>query len=922
MSTGTRVRGSGRWRGSWRVALRLARRETARGKGRTALVVAMVGIPVMLVVALSTLFHTNDISPREGLAATLGQAQAMIQLDGDTRYPVTQGPSATGWSSSGESTTSKPWTTAELSQVTGSRLVPLTRAVARLSNGAVALPVESREFPTADPATRGLVTMTAGRLPRASDEIAITSGLSDLGWPVGTQLKDLDSGTTKTVVGVYTSLGMSGDVRQALGVPGSLHEAGADDPSTATYLLVRDRPVSWAEVQRLNRQGLVVTSRQVIVHPPSTGSLTDQQKDMQVGNQSATRALLVIVTVSIVIEVILLAGPAFAVGVRRRRRDLALLAATGSTPRDIRRGVLAQAGLVGAGAAVLGALLGLPLAIFAIPVAEHFGAAFGPFDWRPSELLITLLIGAAAAVIAALVPALQASRADIATVLAGRRGSVSSRAGWPLIGLALIGGGTAVALVRGTRPGGEYWVAGGTIVIVLGAVGATPWLIGLVGRLATRLPLALRLATRDAARQRARTAPAVAAIMASVIGITALAIGFASDNKQSRRDYEPRSAPGVATVSLPDSTTSSERTIAAAINDALPNRPLFTSFIVGGSTDPNPRPSDRIIRPTLVPPGCTAKQSDSMSDTSAADAPSEHDQQCVTAWNGVQTSSGEFVALDPAALPAYGVHLDAQATTVLTSGGVLVARSTALRGDRALVGILSARSDATGGTTVTRQVSLPAAVLPSLARTSQIALAVLTPATAKRLGLSLAPTQIAIGGPVLTSAQESRVESKVVLQNSDVYVERGFHQPYGVVLVLLVLVGGLVVLVAAVMATGLAMSEARPDLSTLAAIGARPRTRRVIAAAQSLVVGLVGTLLGVALGFVPGLAVTWPLTVTNYGGPTSSVGGVDASVSTGPVIAIPWTVLLVVVIAVPLIAALASGLFTRSRLPMVRRLAT
>ena len=56
------------------------------------------------------------------------------------------------------------------------------------------------------------------------------------------------------------------------------------------------------------------------------------------------------------------------------------------------------------------------------------------------------------------------------------------------------------------------------------------------------------------------------------------------------------------------------------------------------------------------------------------------------------------------------------------------------------------------------------------------------------------------------------------------------------------------------------MSEARPDLATLAAVGAPPRTRRYVAAAQSLVIGLLGTALGVALGFVPGLAVTWPLT--------------------------------------------------------------
>ena len=82
-------------------------------------------------------------------------------------------------------------------------------------------------------------------------------------------------------------------------------------------------------------------------------------------------------------------------------------------------------------------------------------------------------------------------------------------------------------------------------------------------------------------------------------------------------------------------------------------------------------------------------------------------------------------------------------------------------------------------------------------------------------------------------------------------------------------------------------------------------------------IGLLGTALGVALGFVPGLAVTWPLTAHSYSSYAPPVGGAD-----GPVIAIPWTLLLVVALAVPLFAGLVTGLLTRSRLPMVRRLAT
>jgi putative ABC transport system permease protein len=168
---------------------------------------------------------------------------------------------------------------------------------------------------------------------------------------------------------------------------------------------------------------------------------------------------------------------------------------------------------------------------------------------------------------------------------------------------------------------------------------------------------------------------------------------------------------------------------------------------------------------------------------------------------------------------------------------------------------------------------------------------------------------------VLTRTESDRLNGRLTLLDTSVYVERGYQQRYALVLALLALVGGLVVLVGTVTATGLAMSEARPDLATLAAVGAPPRTRRYVASAQAMVIGLLGTLLGVALGFVPGLAVTWPLTSTAYSGPGGGGGH-------GPVIAIPWLTLLTLVVAVPLLAGLVTGLFTRSRLPMVRRLAT
>src|SRR5665811_443496 len=80
----------------------------------------------------------------------------------------------------------------------------------------------------------------------------------------------------------------------------------------AEFLIDRKLPVTWEQVQDLNEAGFVVESREVINNPPD-----DDTYDSGSNGLAAVARLVVI---SVMIEVILLAGPAFAVGVRRQRR--------------------------------------------------------------------------------------------------------------------------------------------------------------------------------------------------------------------------------------------------------------------------------------------------------------------------------------------------------------------------------------------------------------------------------------------------------------------------------------------------------------------------------------------------------------------------------------------------------------------------
>jgi putative ABC transport system permease protein len=165
----------------------------------------------------------------------------------------------------------------------------------------------------------------------------------------------------------------------------------------------------------------------------------------------------------------------------------------------------------------------------------------------------------------------------------------------------------------------------------------------------------------------------------------------------------------------------------------------------------------------------------------------------------------------------------------------------------------------------------------------------------------------------LDAATATRIKEGVegAADGTYVYVERGYQRPDEAVVILLVLgaLGGVLMLGGTLTATFLALSDARPDLATLSAVGAAPRTRRRVAASSALVVGFVGAVLGAAVGFIPGVAISRPLT-SGYGG----------SGSDGPFLDVPWLLVVAVVLALPLLTAAVVGLSARSRLPLVARL--
>lgn len=234
---------------------------------------------------------------------------------------------------------------------------------------------------------------------------------------------------------------------------------------------------------------------------------------------AATRATVFAAGALALVLVAATVTPLFAVSARRRRRELALLAATGARPARLRAVMLAEGLLTGLGAAVLGGLGSVVLgwAGFRRVRAPH-GAEF---HWAPDAWLLLSIAAVACACAAAALPAIRAGREEPALGLADGSAAYRPHRGrliWAGPALLLI---ALLALVAEAPPESAFWLP----VAALGTVASAPALLRGLVALGPRLPLPARLALRDADRSAQRVGSAIAAV-AGVVFIAVGSYGF------------------------------------------------------------------------------------------------------------------------------------------------------------------------------------------------------------------------------------------------------------------------------------------------------------------------------------------------------------------------------------------------------------
>jgi len=921
----------------WRAAARIARRDASRHRGRSTLVAVLVATPVLLLSTVSVVWRSDDLDPQDLVTLRLGTAgQAAVALDGLGRGAVTQDIQGMVTSQSGDGagggSPAAASTTAIRREALG-LLPPRDRAVTevtwygsgtRVAVGSRVLDAELRELDGGP--LPGVYDLTAGRWPAEADQVVVGRRLSQkqqvrigdrLSVRAGRDARERDVVVVGEVDGADLARSSGALV---LGRPGSLLPASSPEQGSRSerWIVTGPDPLTWDTVLDLNRLGAPVLSRAVVADPPPADRVPAPPGSPGGGSDAEVITVLVVGVGLLLLQIGLLAGPAVAVGARRNVHTLALLSATGAERRHLRSVVLATSGIIGLVGCAAAAALGVGLGRLGMAALERWGdTAFVRTDVHIRDLVVLVLIGVGTAVAASVLPARQVARLDVVAALTGRRATALPTHRVPVAGVVVAVVGGLLGWVGAERHMPVPLVLG-IAIAEIGLVMASGGVVAAVARLARPLPLAPRLALRDAVRHRGRTAPAVAAVMAAVAGTTAVTLYITAQDRAGRVEYQASGALGTVAVGLGSFESGDGRVSEAAMREQARVATAALDRHMPGTSLVPVRAIDGWDLRFVAPPAQRCPV-DGGPGTNVVIPPEWEveiaaDPRCAPPGGElVQPYFGPTVDDGTVAAVLTGVD-DPTVRAALRAGRVVVPDPRWLWPDGTVhvaVTPVVDTTDAPDSAPDERTVIIPGAVATSVPR---LATAVIPQSALRRLGVQAHQTGLVGRADTMpTLEQERQAEDALEAVPASLMVERGYQSDYGPGLLALLVASLLITLVGTFTAVGLAATEGRPDVATLAAVGAGPGLRRRLAAAQAAVVAGLGAALGVGSGLLAGAA----LVRLHQPAAGAVAGAAEATWQ----FTVPWLQVGALGIGVPAVTVLAAFALTRSRLPLQRRIA-
>ncbi len=654
-----------------------------------------------------------------------------------------------------------------------------------------------------------------GEAPEGDGELAIDPATMDRGgYAIG---EDIEVSTPKSGIRTYTIVGTatfgSGATAGASYLFFTLDEMRAlvlEGEELFTNAWIATDPDADAErvtsdVENLLPEGLAVISGQ---------EQADQlEEQLSIGLSFINTFLLVFAAIALVVASLLILNT-FSILVAQRSRELALFRALGAKRNQVRNSVLIEAAVIGAVGATIGiamgfgltALIGLGLSAFGVDI----GTTIPELTWQ--AVVVSYVLALVITMIAAWAPARKASLTRPVEAMTQAAAQTESMGTGVYIGFALIPLGIA-GIICGLQfdvPQPLVWAGIGCVAVLIGCVLAAAVIgrpiVWLFGRIYQAIFGEIgKLAERNATRQPRRTAATASTLMIGLALVTTVTI-------------------------LADSTTTSVR---AGLTDTQRGDFLMSPV--------NFRPFDRAIADAAADVGGVAKV---WTFTNSASAVGEE--------SVFLTGATPEAVTDGSAVDIIGGQLNLQGGSALLSAeesrnlDLPMGRTFQLPApDGTLVeilvtGLFDGDSDPTQRGSIILNMETYAQVADaSVVSLVKIALTEDADAETVRAGLKEAAADL----PTVVVTDNAEYADSLVAQ---------FAQVFAIINALLAL--AIVISVLGIVNTlGLSIMERTREIGLLRAVGiTRPQLRQVIRL-ESVVVAVLGSLLGVGLGLAFGI---------------------------------------------------------------------
>lgn len=379
-----------------------------------------------------------------------------------------------------------------------------------------------------------LFDLRSGHEPRAPHEVAINASLAERGeFELGDQIEVLTLQPKQTfeLVGIFGYANgqdtIGGTTEVAFTEPVA-QELMLDQAAAYSSIIIRAE--DGVDAEALRDAVLAEVGDSYLVRTGEQAA-TDTAEDVQGFVGILQNVLLGFAGVALFVGIFLILNT-FSILVTQRTGELALFRSLGASRRQVISSVLVEAVVIGLIAATIGLGAGLGIAALLKMLMESFSSASIPGPWLvvpTSAVIASYLVGILVTVVAAVLPALRASRvAPVAAMtqastqdrphtLLSIAGGVATLAGSALVGIALFGEVGSTMLV----------LFGGVLLAFVGVAMLTPAICrpvtSVLGRLAS-FSTAGKLGRLNSARNPRRTAITAAALMVGIALVTGVSV--------------------------------------------------------------------------------------------------------------------------------------------------------------------------------------------------------------------------------------------------------------------------------------------------------------------------------------------------------------------------------------------------------------